>query len=86
MNYADEPTAEGKRRYPETGGFLIELREPIPCTCLETCEPLCAGECRCLACGVLFAIFCGEVGFYPESKEELEQAIWRYRGKSTDRH
>lgn len=80
MTAIAEPTPEGKRRYPETGGFLIELREPIACTCLETCQPLCAGECGCLACGLMFTMFCDEAGCLPETKAELEQAIWRYRG------
>ena len=85
MTGISDPTDEGRRRYPETGGFLTELRHPIPCTCVETCEPLCAGECGCLACGVLFTMFCDEAGCFPENKAELEHAMWRYRGKPTSK-
>ena len=79
MTGIDEPTAEGRRRYPPTG-YMTELRNPIACTCVETCQRLCAGECGCLACSVLFTMFCDEAGCFPETKDDLEHALWRYRG------
>lgn len=80
MTGIDEPTAEGMRRYPETKGYLTELREPIPCTCKEACQRLCAGECGCEACRVMFAMFCDEAGCFPETAADREQVIRRYRG------
>lgn len=79
MTDQSEPTAEGLRRYPPTG-YMTELRDPIACICKETCHRLCAGECGCEACSVMFSIFCDEAGCFPETKAELERAIWRYRG------
>jgi hypothetical protein len=83
MTDQTEPTAEGLRRYPPTG-HMTELREPIPCVCNETCHRLCAGECGCEACSVMFSIFCDEAGCFPNSKDELERALWKYRGDSPD--
>lgn len=83
MTDSPQPTEEGKRRYPETGGYLTVFTDPIACTCQPTCQPLCTGECGCEACGVLFAEFCDEAGCFPETKAELEKAIWRYRGNPT---
>lgn len=74
------PSAEGRRRYPSTHGYMTELRDPIPCTCEPDCQSLCVGECGCEACKVLFSIFCDEAGCFPETAAELERAVWRYRG------
>ena len=78
---ADTPSPEGERRYPETMGFMVELKEPIPCTCKATCHPLCTGECGCDACSVMFSMFCDEAGCFPQTETEMEQAIIRYRGE-----
>lgn len=80
MSEAIEPTDEGKHRYPPTG-YMTELRDPIACTCVYTCKALCAGECGCLACGLLFSMFCDEAGCFPETPADLEKAKRRYRGE-----
>lgn len=46
-----EPTEEGKKRYPHTGGYWEEL----PCTCTNQCPDPCRGSadhkgCQCEAC------------------------------------
>jgi hypothetical protein len=59
----DQPTAEGMKRYPETGGYY-DIPEGFfaegvegdpatnrhPCTCQPECLTRCAGECGCEAC------------------------------------
>lgn len=77
----DVPTEEGKRRYADTNGYMVELKEPIPCSCRESCHPLCTGECGCEACALMFTMFCDEAGCFPETKPELEKAVIRYRGE-----
>jgi hypothetical protein len=60
---SDRPTAEGKKRYPKTGGFY-DIPEGFfeagaagdpathhqPCTCQPECPKECVGECGCEAC------------------------------------
>lgn len=54
----DEPTEEGKRRYPETGGYyIVDEDERIPCTCKPTCPVGCKGECGCKAEQASYADF-----------------------------
>lgn len=74
------PTAEGRRRYPETYGYMVELRSPVPCLCWGSCKALCTGECGCQACTALFTLFCAEAGCHPDTPRELEKAVIRYRG------
>jgi hypothetical protein len=81
MTRPNQPTSEGMHRYPDHGGFMVELKEPVPCTCEETCRALCTGECGCEACAILFTMFCEETGYFPETRRELEHAIIRYRGE-----
>lgn len=62
------PSAEGMKRYPETGGyydipegFLAEGEgEPTsnrqPCTCAEPCPSDCSGECGCDACSWRYVV------------------------------
>lgn len=83
MNAAtDEPTPEGAKRYPLTGGYNFDLASPIPCVCKPTCAARCAGECGCDACSVQFTMFCevsGRLsGLAPTSPEEQE-ALVAYR-------
>lgn len=62
------PTDEGRRRYPSTKGYNLEVDNPAdpgqsyPCTCEVACPPRCAGECGCDACSLQFAVFCDEAG------------------------
>jgi hypothetical protein len=79
-----EPTAEGKRRYCATDGYLLDPHgDSIPCTCNPTCKKRCAGECGCQACSMEFAIFCddaGFTGFTLWNGRSEEEALRAYRG------
>lgn len=86
MNEATEPTAEGAKRYPLTGGYNFDLQDPFPCVCRPTCPPRCAGECGCEACSVQFTVFCDVAGFYdaePGWRREA-QALAAYRAMFGD--
>jgi len=83
MTESTLPTEEGLKRY--TGGYMTELREPIACTCKPTCQRLCAGECGCEACSVMFSIFCDESGCFPNTPAELESSLRRYRGDPVEK-
>lgn len=56
-----KPTAEGIRRYPPDGYYVVPAPESIdllsvrdPCTCDEHCADPCMGatSCECLACSL----------------------------------
>lgn len=47
MTRRDEPTDEGRQRW-EPDGYNHETDEP--CTCRESCERPCKGQCGCSAC------------------------------------
>lgn len=49
-----QPTSEGLKRYPQTGGYNKDLVEPIACICLFTYVARCAGGCGCFACAIQF--------------------------------
>ena len=49
---ADQPTEEGKRRYPPDGKY-----EGNPCTCVKTRPVPCIGECGCEACHAAYGDF-----------------------------
>lgn len=49
----DKPTDFGRTVYPETDGYY----EGSPCTCEETCKPLCSGTCGCVACKNAYSDF-----------------------------
>lgn len=74
MNEATEPTAEGAKRYPLTGGYNFDLQHPIPCVCQPTCAPRCAGECGCTACSVHFTVFCDVAGFHDAEPGSVQEA------------
>jgi hypothetical protein len=61
------PTAEGKRRYPQSNGYLVvgsrRPEDAIPCTCRVDCLRGCDGRCGCLACDLCFIIYAGEQGW-----------------------
>lgn len=44
--HANDPTAEGRLRYPETEGLF----KGTPCICTEECRKPCNGTCGCQAC------------------------------------
>lgn len=48
----NEPTDEGKRRYPTDGMY-----EGQPCTCTADCQYGCKGECGCEACHYAYGDF-----------------------------
>lgn len=76
-----EPTAEGLKRYPNAAGYNQDVHPAAPCTCIATCHARCAGECGCKACGIAFAEFCSDAGFYdaePGSQGEKD-ALASYR-------
>ena len=51
-----EPSAEGHRRYPGTGGYYDGVNPPVPCNCLDSCPSRCTGRsCGCEACAIAFA-------------------------------
>jgi hypothetical protein len=59
-----DPTFHGKRRWPESNGYL-ELnakkqgeREKLPCTCGIGCSnPDCEGTCGCEACALAWLVY-----------------------------
>lgn len=64
MNEHIEPTEDGKRRYPQTGGYNMDFEPGIPCTCTIVCYPRCAGECGCEACKMVFAEYAHMSGWF----------------------
>lgn len=79
-----QPTEEGLRRYPLTGGYNQSIDDDPgePCTCQPTCPGRCAGECGCAACALQFDMFCevaGLLGPEPMSDAVHAQAIKAYR-------
>lgn len=76
------PSAQGLKRYPRTAGYFVDVVEPIPCTCTDSCLRRCAGECGCEACSVQFNMFCDEAGFFgpADDFDERTRALARYRG------
>lgn len=82
----DQPTDEGVRRWPHTGGFFPDqsASEPtpdaaLPCTCQPGCALRCAGECGCKACDMAFAEFSDVGGFFVNGVLDEEQALAAYR-------
>lgn len=59
------PSEEGRKRYASTHGYMLDVREPVPCTCYESCRLLCVGECGCDACHRTFVAFCEDAGCIP---------------------
>jgi hypothetical protein len=79
-----QPTPEGLRRWPHTEGYHPDVSasdtqpdHDLPCTCVETCEPRCGGECGCKACEFAFVEFCDVAGVAPDVSEA--EALERYR-------
>lgn len=56
-----EPTDEGRRRYPPDGRYDADLENGdrgLPCTCTDACPMACRGYlggCGCRACGAAYA-------------------------------
>jgi hypothetical protein len=80
-----EPTPQGLNRYPDTDGYFVavDLRDTPrePCTCGDFCRDPCAGNCGCVACGLRFALFCDEGGFYnTEFTPEVEALALKHYG------
>jgi hypothetical protein len=52
------PTEEGRRRYPPHGYWDADDQETgeggVPCTCVTGCPYGCAGGCGCSACGMAY--------------------------------
>jgi hypothetical protein len=68
----DQPTEEGRRRWPPDGYLLLNhgggARDRLPCTCTAACEPDCKGSCGCEACALGWLVY------------QDEQALWNEKG------
>jgi hypothetical protein len=85
-NSTDIPTDEGKRRYPETGGYFEWDNGPehggldrFPCKCTAACLPTCDGRCGCRACSFRWAVFIDEAGLMDLDNQRL--AITNRQGR-----
>ncbi len=76
------PNEEGRRRYPESNGYYTASHvDPVPCTCVVTCDPKCAGECGCSACMIRFQEFISDVPQFFKADLALDEdrALRAYR-------
>lgn len=68
----DEPTEEGKRRWPPDGYLLLnqrgDARDRLACRCTVACQPRCRGDCGCEACALGWLVY------------QDEQALWDEEG------
>jgi len=69
----DQPTEEGRRRWPPDGYLRLnqrsDARASLPCTCTAACRPDCQGSCGCEACALGWLIY------------QDEQALWNEKGE-----
>lgn len=67
MNVPHLPTAEGKRRYALSNGYMLTGQHgpegSIPCTCTVDCLRGCDGRCGCKACNLAFAMYADEMSW-----------------------
>lgn len=58
----DEPTEEGRRRWPPDGYLRLDgrgnVRDRVACTCTAACrQPDCKGGCGCEACALGWLVY-----------------------------
>jgi hypothetical protein len=68
----DEPTEEGKRRWPPHGYLLLDqrgnARDRLACTCTTACgQPDCKGGCGCEACALGWLVYQDEHALWNEN-------------------
>ena len=71
----NEPTEEGKRRWPPDGYLKLNsvAAEPdkLACSCAAACRPDCKGECGCEACALAWLVYQDEQALWSENGELL---------------
>lgn len=88
MNDQSEPSAEGRHRYPRTGGYVEWDNGPdrggiekIPCTCNYTCLRGCNGRCGCEACSLAFTVYADQRGWVGPAPRHVHGWMMRAYGR-----
>lgn len=73
--YLNEPTVEGKCRWPPDGYLKLNSvagdPDRLACKCAATCQPDCKGECGCEACALAWLVYQDEQALWDEQGELL---------------